>query len=253
MAVITKISSPEVFDVKSVQISLVAFLLETADVAQISHELQTRYGEMPDFFNHDPVVLDISQLRDSSTPIDFAALTVLLRSYKMCPVGVRGASPEQLQQAVTVGLCDASETASSPARPEGSPKVILQDVVKEVVREVVREVPVNTPTMVIDKPLRSGQRVYAKGGDLIVLSAVNFGAEVIADGNIHVYAPLRGKAIAGAQGQSDARIFSTCMEPELVSIAGTYRTTEHPLPPEVLGKAALIRLEGHRMVFEAIA
>jgi len=107
-------------------------------------------------------------------------------------------------------------------------------------------------TMIIDKPLRSGQQVYARGGDLVVLAAVNFGAEVIADGSIHVYAPLRGKAIAGARGNTAARIFSTCMEPELISIAGTYRTTEHPLPAEVIGQPAQIRLEGERLVYEPL-
>ena len=92
-----------------------------------------------------------------------------------------------------------------------------------------------------------------QGGDLIVLAAVNHGAEVIADGSIHVYAPLRGKAIAGAKGNTEARIFSICMEPELLSIAGTYRTTDTPLPPDVTGKPAQIRLEGDRLVFDPIS
>jgi len=112
---------------------------------------------------------------------------------------------------------------------------------------------VATATMIIDKPLRSGQQVYAKGGDLIITAVVNHGAEVIADGSIHVYAPLRGKAIAGAKGNTEARIFATCMEPELLSIAGTYRTTENPLPANVKGKPAQIRLEGERLVFDPIA
>ena len=102
--------------------------------------------------------------------------------------------------------------------------------------------------MVIQSPLRSGQQVYARGGDLVVLAVVNFGAEVIADGNIHVYAPLRGRAIAGAKGDTGARIFCICMEPQLVSIAGTYRTTETALPPEVLGRPAQVRLvDGERL------
>ncbi|EWS52632.1 Septum site-determining protein MinC [Methylibium sp. T29] len=119
--------------------------------------------------------------------------------------------------------------------------------------EVIREVPVAGPgTMVIDRPLRSGQQVYAKGCDLVVLAAVNVGAEVIADGHIHVYGPLRGRAIAGARGNADARIFATCMEPQLVSIAGTYRTTETPLPAEVLGKPAQVRLQGDKLLLEAL-
>jgi septum site-determining protein MinC len=107
-------------------------------------------------------------------------------------------------------------------------------------------------TMVINKPLRSGQQVYARGGDLIVLASVNYGAEVIADGHIHVYAPLRGKAIAGAKGNTDARIFTTYLDPELVVIAGTYRTTEYPLSAEVTGKPTQVRLDGERLVFEPL-
>ncbi len=107
-------------------------------------------------------------------------------------------------------------------------------------------------TLVVDTPLRSGQRVYARGGDLVVLSAVSFGAEVIADGHIHVYGPLRGRAIAGASGDASARIFSTAMDPQLVSIAGIYRTTEVPLPDEVLGRAAQVSLQGERIVVEAL-
>ena len=109
------------------------------------------------------------------------------------------------------------------------------------------------PTMVIDKPLRSGQRVYARGGDLVVLAVVSFGAEVIADGNIHVYGPLRGRAIAGARGNTEARIFSTCMEPQLVSIAGIYRTTEQPLAANVLGQIAQVRLAGEKILVEPLA
>ena len=106
--------------------------------------------------------------------------------------------------------------------------------------------------MVIDRPLRSGQQVYARNADLVVLAAVNFGAEILADGHIHVYAPLRGRAIAGARGNAGARIFSTCMEPQLIAIAGTYRTTETALPADVHGKAAQVRLDGPTLVFEPL-
>jgi septum site-determining protein MinC len=109
-----------------------------------------------------------------------------------------------------------------------------------------------SPTLVVDSPLRSGQRVYARGGDLVVLSAVSFGAEVIADGHIHVYGPLRGRAIAGASGDASARIFSTAMDPQLVSIAGIYRTTEVPFPDEVQGRPAQVHLDGERIVVEAL-
>jgi septum site-determining protein MinC len=114
-------------------------------------------------------------------------------------------------------------------------------VVKSVPSPVLQEA-YAAPTLVLTKPLRSGQKVYARGGDLVALAMVNRGAEVIADGNIHVYAPLRGKAMAGARGNTSARIFSLCLEPELVSIAGVYRTTEKELSRDVLGQPAQVRL-----------
>ncbi|MGD9945318.1 MAG: septum site-determining protein MinC [Burkholderiaceae bacterium] len=107
-------------------------------------------------------------------------------------------------------------------------------------------------TIVIDRPLRSGQRVYARDADLVMLAVVSFGAEVIADGNIHVYAPLRGRAIAGARGNTDARIFTTCLEPQLVSIAGIYRTAEVAMPPDVASKPAQIRLVGETLLMEPL-
>ncbi|WP_025599006.1 septum site-determining protein MinC [Burkholderia sp. WSM2230] len=109
----------------------------------------------------------------------------------------------------------------------------------------------SSQTMVVEKPLRSGQRIYAKG-DLVVLGLVSYGAEVIAEGNIHIYAPLRGRALAGVQGNHDARIFCTCLEPELISIAGIYRTTENPLPADVLGKPVQIWLEDEKLMIEPL-
>ena len=99
----------------------------------------------------------------------------------------------------------------------------------------------------MDKPLRSGQQVYARGGDLVVLAVVSYGAEVIADGSIHVYAPLHGRALAGASGDAGARIFALALEPELVSIAGVYRTFDEGFPAELSRQPAQIRLVGDRI------
>ena len=131
----------------------------------------------------------------------------------------------------------------------------IRDRVETVVQEVVREVP--TPvagpgTMVVDKPLRSGQRVYARGCDLIVMAMVNVGAEVIADGHIHAYAPLRGRVMAGARGNTEARIFALNLEAELISIAGIYRTGEVALPDEVRGKPAQVRLDGEKLLIQPL-
>jgi septum site-determining protein MinC len=252
MAVVSKGNSPLIVDLKSATLTLVAVVLKTTDLAALAHELGERFGASADFFNQDPVVIDLAPVKADTQRIAFADLIALLRQHRMVPVAVKGGSPTQLADAQAAGLFEAPEgTSTKPARVE----TVVQEVVREVVREVPVEVPVPgpaVPTMVIDKPLRSGQQVYAKGGDLVVLAAVNNGAEVIADGHIHVYAPLRGKAIAGARGNTEARIFTTCLEPELISIAGTYRTSETPLSPDVLGKPAQIRLEGDKLVMEAI-
>ena len=107
-------------------------------------------------------------------------------------------------------------------------------------------------TVLIDKPLRAGQRVYAQNADLVMLGIVNFGAEILADGNIHVYAPLRGRAIAGARGNVEARIFTTELDPQLVAIAGVYRTIETALPENVAGKPAQIRRVGNKLLIEPL-
>jgi septum site-determining protein MinC len=148
-------------------------------------------------------------------------------------------------------LFEASDLSiQTPSTPQV--ETVVQEVIREV--EVVREVQTGSgAAMVIDKPLRSGQHVYAKGRDLIVLAMVNPGAEIMADGHIHVYAPLRGKAIAGARGDEQARIFASCLEAELLSIAGTYRTSgDAPLPADVAGKAAQISLQGDKLVMQAL-
>jgi len=272
----------EVFELKSASLSLLALVLRTADLAELGAELRQRLGDTPEVFNQDPLLIDFSQLpqaepvpADTAEPsgqgqlsldaqadgvaeIDLPALLALLRGYRMQPVAVVGAGPALLARAQALGLAEAPDLGSGAAvRTEPRGETVVQEVVREVVKEVVVErevaVPTDAPrTLIVDKPLRSGQQVYAKGGDLVVMALVNHGAEVIADGNIHVYAPLRGKAIAGARGNTEARIFAASMEAELIAIAGIYRTTENPLPDTVLGKPAQIRLEGEKLVMEPL-
>lgn len=249
------------FDLKSASLSVVAVLLKTTDATQFAADLVERVADAPGFFDNDPVLIDLALVRESEETIDFAAIVAVLREHRTLPVAVRGGNDAQMEAARAVGLAavpDApparAEAAATP-EPEPEVQVQVQEVIREVVHEVevVREVPVAGPgTMVIDKPLRSGQQVYARGADLVVLAMVSFGAEVIADGNIHVYAPLRGRAIAGARGNTEARIFSTCMEPQLVSIAGIYRTTETALPDDVAGRPAQVRLEGEKLFIEPL-
>ena len=230
--------APATFEIKSANLPLVSLLLKSADLRALATELKARFGDIPDFFDNDPLVLDLSPLQgQSEEPIDFPALLAMLRGYRVLPVAARGGTPGQMAAALRAGLAPAPEAAVAPKRNE---KVWMPDQVRH---DKAAETALAS-ALVIDKPLRSGQQVYARGRDLVVLSMVNPGAEVIADGHIHVYAPLRGKAIAGARGNTEARILSLCLEPELISIAGVYRTAEVPLPADVLSKPTQVRLVG---------
>ncbi|WAC72487.1 septum site-determining protein MinC [Roseateles sp. SL47] len=259
--------SPDLFELKSASLSLLSLVLKSADMAALAHSLTARLGETPDAFHHDPLLLDLSQLpppqaqegteadtAPAGPRLDLATLLPLLRQHRLQPVGVVGANEAELAQAAALGLAEAPEAAAPVARPEPRVETVVQQVIKEVVVERQVEVAVMTEarTVFVDKPLRSGQQVYAKGADLVVLALVNHGAEVIADGNIHIYAPLRGKAIAGARGNTDARIFAQCLEAELIAIAGIYRTTENPLPDNVRGKAAMVRLDGEKLLMDPL-
>ncbi|GAB3185162.1 septum site-determining protein MinC [Hydrogenophaga aquatica] len=236
------------FEIKSAQLPLVALLLRSTDTGQLAKDLAQRFGDVPDFFDNDPLLIDLSGVQEDSAVPDFAALLPLLRERRLLPLAVKGGGEAQRQAALAAGLVAAEEAtwtrsqAAQPAAPAAP----------------AAPAPVAAPTsaLVVDKPLRSGQQVYARGRDLVVLAMVNPGAEVIADGHIHVYAPLRGKAIAGARGNADARIFAQALEAELISIAGVYRTSDVPLPDNVRGKAAQVRLqssaEGDKLLLEPI-
>jgi septum site-determining protein MinC len=237
MAIVSEDPSSSCYEIKSADLSLVALLLKTTDMAEVSRALKQQLAESPGFFDHDPVVIDISalSLMDDET-IDFKSLIAVLREHALVPLAIKGASARLLDLAKGHGLVDASDARIRRSMPLAEP---------QTPPPVVQVAPAPTPVgaMRIDKPLRSGQQIYAKGRDLIVMGMVNAGAEVIADGHIHVYGALRGKAIAGARGNPEAQIFAQVMEPELISIAGVYRTSENPLPKDVMGQPAQVSLQ----------
>jgi septum site-determining protein MinC len=223
------------FEIKSAQLSLVAVLLKSSHWDAVAVDLVRQYGdqgEIADFFDHDPVVLDFSSLERNTEWTSLDSLLKALRSCRLVPVAFRGQPEPWTATLLESGLVQASQESAKVSKTASRP---------EAVAPVVRDLP-GPATLVIDKPIRSGQKIYARGADLVVLAMVSQGAEIVADGNIHVYAPLRGKAMAGARGNTSARIFSLCLEPELVSIAGVYRTSESPLPTDVASKPAQIRL-----------
>ncbi len=248
---------PFVFDIKSTAWTLTALRLQVADASALRQALDERFGETPGLFEQEPLVVDLSPLRDADAALDWPALLAHMRHHGMLPLGAQGGSAAQMAAAREAGLAEVPlplRRATLPATAEPAPPEVIESApaADSAAPESSTPAPTRLPTMVVDKPLRSGQRVYARGADLVVLSAVSHGAEAIADGSIHVYGPLRGRAIAGARGDTTARIYGTCLEPQLVSIAGVYRTTEQPLPPDVLGRAAQVRLEGEKIIVEPL-
>lgn len=274
----TASAPPASFEIKSANLPLVALLLKSGDLDALARDLKTRFGDIPDFFDHDPLVIDLTPLNAAARrsgavveTIDFPALLNLLRPYSVVPIAIKGGSAAQMADGLAAGLLqapDARVVASSPPTPEPERRMAPPQATPSLQTSAapVASAPVSAPVqsipeaplgaLVIHKPLRSGQQIYARGRDLVVLAMVNAGAEIIADGHIHVYAPLRGKAMAGARGNTEARIFALSLEAELISIAGIYRTSENPLPANIKGKPAQVRLmagpDGDKLVLDAM-
>jgi septum site-determining protein MinC len=242
MAVVSRENSVAILELRSAALTLIAVVLKTTDLDALAGELEQRASVMPGLFEDEPVAIDLSRVREPEQAVDFAALIALLRLHRMVPVAARGGSPAQMAAAFAAGLVEAPEGARAPREQPAVPPI-------ERIVEVQLPAP---PPLIVDRPLRSGQQVYARDRDLIVLALVSYGAEVIADGHIHVYAPLRGRALAGAKGNTEARIFTTGMQAQLLAIAGVYRTTDVPLPTEVVGRAAMVRLAGDSLLIEPL-
>ncbi len=248
--------APATFEIKSAHLSLVALLLKSPDLTLLATELDQRYGDMPGFFEGENTLIDLQPLQAVApeAALDFGTLLPLLERHQLRPLAVRGGSEAQMAQALAAGLVAAPDAVMARSQPPAAASSTAQ---APVAAPAVEPAPVPPGALVIDRPLRSGQQVYARGRDLVVMAMVNPGAEVIADGHIHVYAPLRGKAIAGARGMGDARIFALAMAPELISIAGIYRTSEVPLPETIHNRPAQIRLDagpdGDRLVIEPLS
>lgn len=241
MAIVSEDPSLPCYEIKSADLSLLALLLKTTNIQAVSAALKQQMAETPGFFDQDPVVVDVGALGlGPDETLDLQGLMAALREHQLVPLAIKGAHEALLLKAKGMGLVDASDARIRRSLPVEDP---LPQAIAPVPAVSTPVLAVPLGAMVIDKPLRSGQQVYAKGRDLIVLAMVNAGAEVIADGHIHVYGALRGKAIAGARGNTQAQIFAQVMEPELISIAGVYRTSENALPKDVLGQVAQVCLQ----------
>jgi len=238
-------------EIKISTVVAVSAILTTADVSALDAALAKMTGGSADFFEDDLTVIDIAAL-PAGTTIDWKAIIAVLTRYRLKPVAVRNAPAAMAAEIAAHGL--SLETASKPREevavvaPRAEPKPApVAARASPTISSTAEPLPNGQQVMIIDTPVRAGQRIYARGCDLIVTAVVNNGAEIIADGSIHVYNTLNGRALAGASGNADARIFALNMSPELVSIAGVYRTFEDGFPAEFARSPAQIRLMGDRI------
>jgi septum site-determining protein MinC len=202
---------------KGKMFSLAVLHIQSNDLESIQRQLEHLIAQAPKMFHYAPVVIDLELANQLDIGIELSALCKLLRQHLVIPVGIVGGSPLQQQAAAKAGL--ALFPVSKNARTV-NPKPVVAPAAS------TKAAVVASKTKVISQPIRSGQQIYVKDGDLIVLASVSHGAEIIADGNIHVYGSLHGRAIAGANGDMNARIFCTKLDAELVSIAGIYSLSD---------------------------
>lgn len=259
--------APALIEFKGTTLPVVIITLHSLQWQKIAEAAQQLFGEDP-FFDGDAALIDLSTLEDETA--DWSALSKILKMHGLNVVGVRGGSDRLRQNAADAGLPTyaaherplppATDQRAVDAPPPAEPADAMPPVTneppatseppvaneppapEELVTAETAGMPLPLPTQFIDRPLRSGQQVYARGAHLVMMAAVNAGAEVIADGDIHIYAPLHGRALAGASGEARARIFCTHFDAELVSIAGLYRTFDDGMPEQLAGKPAQIRL-----------
>ncbi|RQS34505.1 septum site-determining protein MinC [Burkholderia sp. Bp8992] len=250
------------FELRSGSVDTLLFTVKTTDLDALRAELVKRFEATPEFFADDVVAIDVRRLADGER-VALADIRQMLNDVRMRPVGVVALATQGWAGEAGLPLLEARDRRAPAAKHADEAEPAAVPAVEAVAAPAAATAPEQSSeaaptllqtggqTLVIDRPLRSGQQIYAKG-DLVVLAPVSHGAEIIAEGNIHIYAPLRGRALAGVHGNHDARIFCTCLEPELISIAGIYRTTENPLPAEVLGKSVQIRLEEEKLMIEPL-
>ena len=230
--------------------------LSTFEMPEILAGLKTHLTNAQDFFKHAPVIVDLQDTQAVANNTQFDVLIELLRQFELVCVAVQNGSKAQHEAAIAAGLAvlsgqlkihpkypqvpteQGTDTNTAPVKTE-SPRPTAPAMKTDIIT--------SESTRVINTPIRSGQRVYAKGGDLILLAAVNAGAEIMADGNIHIYAPLRGRALAGVNGDITARIFCHSLEAELVAVAGSYRVFEDNIPTELYKKSVHIFLDGEQL------
>jgi septum site-determining protein MinC len=249
------------FQLKGSALTVVVLALVDYDPATLASELKEKIDQAPHFFVNSPVLISLERLESPETCITLlenpSGLIQICRQLDLQPLGFT-AVPEALLEAIQrTGLAilpKPSERALKvPAAktPEPVVETRVETVVETIVETVIEERLVQRQSRVVTRPVRSGQQIYAEGADLIVLAQVSEGAEVLADGHIHIYGTLRGRALAGVKGDESARIFCQQLEAELVSVAGNF-VLQDALPKNLLKKPAQISLKGDKVAIDAL-
>ncbi|WP_075794020.1 septum site-determining protein MinC [Massilia putida] len=248
-----KSSSPLPIEIKISTVVAISTILHSADPIAIDAALKQMTGGVSDFSEDEFAVIDVAGIAEEAAHIDWESLVALLKKYRLNAVAVRGA-PAKLHDVIRAHDLFLDDGTSGLQTSAGRDREMPAPAPAPAPVDTAAPAPAPAPAalapvqaMIVDTPVRAGQRIYARGTDLIVTAVVNNGAELIADGSIHVYAPLHGRALAGASGNAGARIFALQLQPELVSIAGVYRTFDEGFPAEVARQPAQIRLVGDRI------
>ena len=249
-------------ELKIGQVGIANLRVRTLDVAKLGAEMRDRVARAPKLFARAAVVVDFGGLPGTPDAATARALLDALREAGVIPVALAWGSSDNEQLAVTLGLpllakfraqyepvgSDAPVTSAPAAKP--TPKEFTAEAAPTKAPAAAKP-PGGEPGLVQTAPVRSGQQIYAENRDLTVVTAVGAGAEVIADGSIHIYGALRGRALAGAQGNEKARIFCREFHAELVAVAGHYKVLED-IPKELRGKAVQIWLEKDQLNIAAL-
>jgi septum site-determining protein MinC len=238
---------PAAFELKAAGFTLPIVRLLDGNMDAVAEQLGVKVEQAPDFFRNTPVVIDLSAFPEGAGEVEFPLLVGLLRGYGMIPFGVRGGNKIQNAAAEAMELAVLGDAFARAGRPPGSAPTPPSAAAGPGSVPPANGVPdslrrANPTFTMVTRPVRSGQRIYAAGGDLSVVAPVSSGAELMADGNIHVYGPLRGRALAGMKGNADARIFCQDLQAELVSVAGHYRVSEN-IPADLRGVPVQVYLD----------
>jgi septum site-determining protein MinC len=247
-----QLKSSNVVELRAGAFTLPVLRLLQNQPEEVCSRLAEKIGQAPEMFRNAPLAIDIASLQDDITTADFVQLIRKIGDLGIRPIGVRGGTSRQQASAKAAGLAVLAEKRSAtvePRAPEPAESTPVEQPLRSPAPTVSSER--STATTLITKPVRSGQRIYAADGDLIILASVSAGAEIIADGNIHVYGTLRGRALAGVKGDLETRIFCSDLQAELVSISGHYQISEG-IADSLRGKPVQIYLCGDSLQIEEL-